>query len=331
MSLQLLLLVLLKSLCVILPVFISVAFMTLFERKVMAAMQRRRGPNIVGFLGLLQPFADALKLLAKETIIPHAANMWIFIFSPILSLTLALFSWAVIPFQSGLVLVDLGVSVLYIFVISSLAVYAVIMSGWASNSKYSFLGALRSVAQMISYEVSMGLIVMSVLVCSGSFNFSGIVFAQTELYYFLPLFPLFVMFFISALAETNRPPFDLPEAENELVAGYFVEYGGAGFALFFIAETANIILMSCLTAIYFFGGWNGLFFLPSSTFWLASKTLFFCFLFVWVRASLPRYRYDQLMFLGWKVFLPISIALLFLIIAVLFFFGGLPASVVLYL
>jgi len=318
-------LVILKTLCVILPVFISVAFLTLFERKVMAAMQRRRGPNIVGFLGLLQPFADALKLLAKETIIPYSSNMWIFVFSPILSLTLALASWAVIPFQSGLVLVDLSLSVLYIFVISSLAVYAIIMSGWASNSKYSFLGALRSVAQMISYEVSMGLIVMSVLVCVGSFNFSEIVVAQEDIFFVIPLFPLFIMFFISALAETNRPPFDLPEAENELVAGYFVEYGGAGFALFFIAETANIILMSFLTTIYFFGGWT-MGFLGASVFWLALKVLLFCFVFVWVRASLPRYRYDQLMFLGWKVFLPSALALLFFIISVLYCFGGFPLS-----
>lgn len=330
MSLLFVILLLLKSLCVILPVFISVAFMTLFERKVMATMQRRRGPNVVGFLGLLQPFADALKLLAKETVIPHASNMWIFVLSPILSLTLALASWAVIPFQSGLVLVDLNISVLFIFVISSLAVYAVIMSGWASNSKYSFLGALRSVAQMISYEVSMGLIVMSVLVCVGSFNFSDIVFAQLDVFFFIPLFPLFVMFFISALAETNRPPFDLPEAENELVAGYFVEYAGAGFALFFIAETANIILMSCLTAIYFLGGWNGFLFFNASAFWLALKILFFCFVFVWVRASLPRYRYDQLMFLGWKVFLPTAIALLFVVISVLFFFDGLPSAFTLF-
>lgn len=327
MNVLFILLVILKSLCIILPIFISVAFLTLFERKVMAVMQRRRGPNVVGFLGLLQPFADALKLLAKETVIPHSSNLLIFVFSPILSLTLALASWAVIPFQSGLVLVDLSVSVLYILVISSLAVYAVIMAGWASNSKYSFLGALRSVAQMISYEVSMGLIIMSVLVCTGSFNFSDIVFAQKNIFFFIPLFPLFVMFFISALAETNRPPFDLPEAENELVAGYFVEYGGAGFALFFIAETANIILMSFLTSLFFCGGWY-MFALPPSAFWLALKVIFFCFLFVWVRASLPRYRYDQLMFLGWKVFLPTSIALLFLIISILYFFGGLPANVI---
>jgi NADH-quinone oxidoreductase subunit H len=322
-------LIILKTLSVILPVFISVAFLTLFERKVMASMQRRRGPNIVGFLGLLQPFADALKLLAKETVIPHASNSWIFVFSPTLSLTLALASWAVIPFQSGLVLVDLNFSVLYIFVISSLAVYAIIMSGWASNSKYSFLGSLRAVAQMISYEVSMGLIVMSVLVCAGSFNFSEIVLAQGDIFFFVPLFPLFLMFFVSALAETNRPPFDLPEAENELVAGYFVEYGGAGFALFFIAETANIILMSFLTSIFFFGGW-GMGVLGTSVFWLALKVLFFCFAFVWVRASLPRYRYDQLMFLGWKVFLPCSIALLFFLIGVLFFLGGFPTSTVLF-
>jgi len=323
------LILLLKSLCVILPVFITVAFLTLFERKVMAAMQRRRGPNIVGFLGLLQPFADALKLLAKEAVIPYSSNIWIFIFSPILSLTLALAAWAVIPFQSGLVLVDLNVGALYIFAISSLAVYAIIMSGWASNSKYSFLGSLRSVAQMISYEVSMGLIVMSVLACAGSFNFSEIVSAQRDVFFFTPLFPLFIMFFVSALAETNRPPFDLPEAENELVAGYFVEYSGAGFALFFIAETANIILMSFLTSLYFFGGW----FLVSSVtsvFWLAVKALFFCFVFVWVRASLPRYRYDQLMFLGWKVFLPISLALLLIIITILVLLGGLPNTLYLF-
>lgn len=233
------------------------------------------------------------------------------------------------PFQSGLVLVDINIGVLYIFAISSLSVYAIFMSGWASNSKYAFLGSLRSIAQMISYEVSMGLIVMPVLAITGSFNFSEIVFSQAEIFYFIPLFPLFVMFFISALAETNRPPFDLPEAENELVAGYFVEYGGAGFALFFIAEMSNIILMSFLTSIYFFGGWN-FFFGTSSVFFLAAKVLFFCFLFVWVRASLPRYRYDQLMFLGWKVFLPSAVSILLFIILFLFFIDGLPASLVFY-
>lgn len=251
---EILIFTILKFLLVILPTFISVAFFTLFERKVMAVMQRRRGPNIVGFIGLLQPFADALKLLSKETVLPFASNNFIFFLSPILSMTMALSAWAVLPFQSGLVLVDLQIGVLYSFVISSLSVYAIIMAGWASNSKYAFFGSLRSVAQMISYEISISLIITGVLISCGTFNFSEIVFAQISSPFIIPFFPFFLMFFVSALAETNRPPFDLPEAENELVAGYFVEYSGPGFTLFFIAETLNIIYMSFLTTLYFFGG-----------------------------------------------------------------------------
>lgn len=324
MFLEIFFFTILKFLLVILPTFISVAFLTLFERKVMAVMQRRRGPNIVGFLGLLQPFADALKLLSKETIIPFAANNTIFFVSPVLSLSFALSAWAVVPFQSGLVLVDLQIGVFYTFVISSLAVYAIIMAGWASNSKYALFGSLRSVAQMISYEISISLIVSTVLIGCGTLNFSEIVYAQSRIAFFFPFFPLFLMFFVSILAETNRPPFDLPEAENELVAGYFVEYSGPGFALFFIAETLNIIYMSFLTVLYFFGGWSSMVLPIFPAFWFALKILFFCFLFVWVRASLPRYRYDQLMFLGWKVFLPIVLSFWIAAVAILIFFNGLP-------
>lgn len=317
----------LKGLLVVVPVLLAVAFMTLLERKLMAAVQRRRGPNVVGIYGLLQPFADGLKLIVKETVLPSTSNIFLFIFAPILSLFLSLLNWAVIPFQKGLVIVDIDVGILYLFAISSLGVYAIIIAGWASNSKYAFLGALRSAAQMISYEVSIGLIVMSVLICAGSLNLTSIVLAQASCWYFVGLFPLMLLFFISALAETNRPPFDLPEAEGELVAGYSVEYSAAGFALFFIAEYSNIIMMSTLTVVLFFGGWlppfDFLSFVPG-VFWFVSKELFFICLFIMVRAVLPRYRYDQLMTLGWKVFLPVSLAWVVFIAAFLIVFQGLP-------
>jgi len=300
----------LKYLFLVVPVLLSVAITTLLERKVMGAMQRRKGPNVVGIFGLLQPFADAAKLIFKETILPGTSNYLIFIFSPIFTLFFSLSTWLVIPFNWGQVFVDLNLSILYIFAISSLGVYGVIMSGWSSNSKYSFLGSLRSAAQMISYEISIGLIVMSVIICTNSLNLSWIVYSQQENWYFKALFPLFFMFLISALAETNRAPFDLPEAEGELVAGYFVEYSAAGFALFFIAEYASIIFMCSLTTILFFGGWLpivNLSFVPGS-FWFALKILFFIFVFIWIRASLPRYRYDQLMNIGWKILLPLSLS-----------------------
>lgn len=300
----------LKYIFLVVPVLLSVAVMTLAERKIMAAMQRRKGPNVIGIFGLLQPFADAAKLIFKETIFPVSSNYIIFVLSPVFTLMFSLLIWAIVPFNWGFFFTDLNLGILFIFAISSLGVYGIIMSGWSSNSKYSFLGALRSTAQMISYEVSIGLIVMCVLFCSGSLNLSWIVYTQFYGWYIFPLFPIFIMFLISALAETNRAPFDLPEAEGELVAGYFVEYSAAGFALFFIAEYANIIFMCSLLTIFFLGGWLplvNLFFIPNEV-WFACKIVIFVFIFIWVRASLPRYRYDQLMYLGWKVLLPISLS-----------------------
>nr|YP_011017764.1 NADH dehydrogenase subunit 1 [Polysiphonia morrowii]WQF69610.1 NADH dehydrogenase subunit 1 [Polysiphonia morrowii] len=307
-----------KITSIILPLLVAVAYVTLAERKVMASIQRRKGPDIVGVFGLLQPLADGLKLFLKETILPSSANISIFILSPILTFLFGLLSWCVIPFGEGLVLSDLNIGVLYLLAISSLGVYGIIIAGWSSNSKYAFLGALRSTAQMISYEVSIGLIIISVLLCSGSLNFSEIVLAQQNIWYFIPLFPACLMFYISILAETNRAPFDLPEAEAELVAGYNVEYSAMGFALFFLGEYANMILMSGLATILFFGGWLPiapiaiLFWIPSSI-WFSLKITFLLFGFIWVRSSFPRYRYDQLMRLGWKVFLPLSLSYIFLI------------------
>lgn len=303
----------LKSLAIIVPLLVAVAYLTLLERKVMAGMQQRRGPNVVGLFGLLQPLADGLKLLIKETILPSSANTIIFILAPIITFLLALVTWSVIPFGAGMVLIDLNVGILFVFAISSLGVYGIIAAGWSSNSKYSFLGALRSAAQMVSYEVSIGLIIMCVLLCAGSLNLSEIVYAQKEVWYCVPLFPLFIMFFISGLAETNRAPFDLPEAEAELVSGYNTEYAAMGFALFFLGEYANMILMCSVLSILFLGGWLPLinispFNLIPGVFWFGSKVTILLFVFVWVRAAFPRYRYDQLMRLGWKVFLPFSLA-----------------------
>lgn len=316
-----------RALLLVVPLLLAVAFFTLFERKVMATMQRRRGPNVIGFFGLLQAFADALKLIIKETVLPSASNQVLFIIAPMLTLIFCTLGWAVIPFNAGHVLMDVNLGILYIFAVSSLGVYGIIISGWSSNSKYAFLGSLRSAAQMVSYEVSIGLIIISVVLCAGSLNLSDIVLAQKYIWYCFSLFPLFILFFISSLAETNRPPFDLPEAEAELVSGYNVEYSAVGFAFFFIGEYANILLMCSLQVILFFGGWLPPFFLDfylfnwiPGEFWFAFKVILMMYLFVWVRASFPRYRYDQLMRLGWKVFLPLSIAFVLFISVFLLIF-----------
>ena len=295
---------------IILPIVVAVAWLTWAERKIIAAMQLRKGPNVVGVWGLLQPIADGLKLLAKETVIPIRAEKVAFFAAPILTFGLALIAWAVIPVGGKQVLADINMGVLYIFAISSLGIYGIIIAGWASNSRYGFLGALRSAAQMISYEISIGLVLLAVILPTGSMNLTAIVEAQRQLWYVVPLFPMFVVFFISALAETNRAPFDLPEAEAELVSGYNVEYSSMGFALFFLGEYANMILMSALAVVFFLGGWYAPFDMPFGIelppqFWFCLKVGLLLFVFIWVRATLPRYRYDQLMRLGWKVFLPL--------------------------
>ncbi len=301
---------------IMVPVLLWVAYLIYAERKVLAAMQLRMGPNVVGPFGLLQPFADALKLMGKETIIPSGANKVIFMAAPLLTFFLSLVAWAVIPFGDKLVLANVNVGVLYLFAVSSLAVYGIIMAGWASNSKYAFLGGLRSAAQMVSYEVAIGLVIINVLLLAGSLNLSDIVRGQTHMWYVVPLFPMFIVFFISGLAETNRAPFDLPEGESELVGGFNVEYSSMSFALFFLGEYANMILMSAMTVILFLGGWLAPFnwqspfewFAPLwGLLWFVGKIWFILFMFLWVRATLPRYRYDQLMRLGWKVFLPFSL------------------------
>ena len=303
---------LLQVLAIVVPLLLVVAFLTYAERKIMAAMQLRMGPNVVGPFGLLQPMADGLKLFFKETVLPTSSNKAVFLAAPMVTFTLGMVAWAVIPFGEGIVLADINVGILYLFAISSLGVYGIIMAGWASNSKYPFLGALRSAAQMVSYEVSIGFVIITVLLCVGSLNLSDIVEAQRSIWFFIPLLPMFVIFFISALAETNRHPFDLPEAEAELVAGYQVEYSSMTFAMFFLGEYANMILMSAMTAILFLGGWLPPFdvaplnWIPGPI-WFIAKIAFCLFVFVWVRATLPRYRYDQLMRLGWKVFLPFSL------------------------
>ena len=314
---------------ILVPLLVAVAYLTYFERKIIGAMQIRKGPNVVGPFGLLQPFADGLKLLLKETVLPMGANKVVFIIAPLLTFTLSLVAWAVIPFNDGWVLADINVGILYLFAISSLGVYGIIMAGWASNSKYAFLGAMRSAAQMVSYEVSIGFVMISVLLCVGSLNLSDIVRAQEGLWFAIPLLPMFVIFFISALAETNRSPFDLPEAEAELVAGYNVEYSSMAFGLFMLGEYANMILMSATTTILFLGGW-----LPPldiapfnwvpGIIWFALKISILLFVFIWVRATVPRYRYDQLMRLGWKVFLPFSLFWLVLTAGVLVAFDWAP-------
>ncbi len=297
-------------LLIVLPLLGAVAYLTLMERKVIAAMQLRKGPNVVGPFGLLQPLADGLKLMLKEVIIPTAANKVLFFLAPIITFVLALIGWAVIPFSETFVIADINVGIMYLLATSSLGVYGIIIAGWASNSKYAFLGAIRSSAQMISYEVSIGLIIISVVLCVGSLRLNDIILAQKDHWFILPMLPMFFLFFISALAETNRHPFDLPEAESELVAGYNVEYSSMPFSMFFLGEYANMILMSASASILFLGGWLPLFeslsFIPGPI-WLMAKILFLLFCFIWVRATLPRYRYDQLMRLGWKVFLPLSL------------------------
>jgi NADH-quinone oxidoreductase subunit H len=320
-----------RILFLLIPILVSVALIVWFDRRVWAFVQKRRGPNVVGPFGLLQTVADALKFMFKEIIIPASANKVIFILAPIVTMTLALIAWAVIPFSEELVLSNINVGILYLFAISSLGVYGIIMGGWASNSKYPFLGSIRSAAQMISYEVSIGIIIVNVLLCVGSLNLKDIVLAQKNIWFIIPLFPMFVIFFISALAETNRPPFDLPEAESELVAGYQTEYSGMMFAMFWLGEYANILLMCAMGSILFLGGWLSPinlypFNLLPSPFWMILKILLLFFLFALIKAIVPRYRFDQLMRLGWKVFLPFSLIWVILTASYLYYFGMLPNS-----
>jgi NADH-quinone oxidoreductase subunit H len=318
-----------KILMILVPLLVAVAYLTLAERKVIAAMQLRKGPNVVGPFGLLQPLADGLKLFFKETVIPTRANKGVFIAAPMITFILSMVAWAVIPFDDGWVVANINVGILYLFAISSLGVYGIIMAGWASNSKYAFLGALRSAAQMVSYEISIGFVIISVMLCVGSLNLSDVVRAQHKIWFAIPLLPMFVIFFISALAETNRAPFDLPEAEAELVAGYNVEYSSMAFALFFLGEYANMILMSAMTTVLFLGGWLPPVSIAPFTWipgpiWFALKIALVLFCFLWVRATFPRYRYDQLMRLGWKVFLPISLIWVVITASALKVFGWAP-------
>ena len=320
-----------QILAVITPVLISVAFLVYAERKVLALIQLRRGPNVVGPFGILQSFADALKLLTKENIVPSNSNKVVFLLAPIITMVLSLAGWAVIPFAPNWVIADINVGIMYLFAVSSLGVYGVIMAGWASNSQYPFLGALRSAAQMVSYEVSIGFVIITVLLCVGSLNLSKIVEAQQTVWFAIPLLPMFVVFFISALAETNRLPFDLPEDESTLVAGFFTEYSSASFVLFFLGEYASMILMSSMTVILFMGGWLPPFdifplnVIPGVV-WFTLKVIFILFLFIWVRGTFPRYRYDQLMRLGWKIFLPLSLLWVVLTAGFLMIFDLVPNS-----
>lgn len=326
---KIIIITLLKILSIIIPLLISVAFFTVAERKIMGAIQRRRGPNVIGFIGLLQALADGLKLFVKETTLPTTSNIKIFLLAPILTFLLSLIGWAVIPFSHKAVLADINLGILYLLAVSSLNVYGIVLAGWASNSKYAYLGGLRSAAQMISYEISIGFIILSVSVCVGSLNLSKIVLAQEKIWLIIPLLPLFGMFYISMLAETNRHPFDLPEAEAELVSGYNVEYSAMTFALFFLGEYANMLIMSSISSILFLGGWLPIFnffplyYIPGSI-WFSIKVLLGVFFFIVTRATLPRYRYDQLMYLGWKCFLPFAIGYLMFTIGILVSFNWLP-------
>ena len=320
-----------KIIFLLLPVLVSIALIVWLDRRVWAFVQKRKGPNVVGPFGLLQTVADALKFIFKEIIIPASANKVIFVLAPIITLTLALIAWAVIPFSNEMVLSNINVGILYLFAVSSLSVYGIIMGGWASNSKYPFLGAIRSAAQMVSYEVSIGIIIINVLLCVGSLNLNKIVLAQENVWFIFPLFPMFIVFFISALAETNRPPFDLPEAESELVAGYQTEYSGMMYAMFWLGEYANILLMCSMGSILFLGGWLSPidlypFSLIPSPLWLILKILLLFILFSLVKATVPRYRYDQLMKLGWKIFLPLSLIWVVLTASYLFYFNLLPTN-----
>jgi len=324
-----LVLTVLKAVALLVPLLLGVAYLTYAERKVLAAMQLRRGPNVVGPFGLGQPFADAIKMLFKETIIPDGSNRMLFLIAPMITFGLAVMAWAVIPVNDHWAIANINVGILYLFAISSLGVYGVIIAGWASNSKFAFLGAMRSAAQMVSYEVSIGIVILTVLICVGSLNLNDIVLAQRHIWFAIPLLPMLVVFFISALAETNRAPFDLPEGESEIVSGFFVEYSAMTFALFFLGEYANMILMSAMTTILFLGGWLAP--APFAPFtwipgpiWFIGKIVLCLFVFLWVRATLPRFRYDQLMQLGWKLFLPLSLGWLVLTAGVLELFGWLP-------
>ena len=322
------LLTIVETLAILVPVLLAMAYATYFERKALGAFQLRMGPNVVGPFGLFQPFADAVKVFTKETIIPAGANRGLFLMAPMITFILACLAWAVIPVADGWAMANLNVGVLYLFAISSLGVYGVIIAGWASNSKYAFLGALRSAAQMVSYEVSIGFVLVSVLLCVGSLNLNEVVKAQSHIWFCIPMFPMFVVFLISMLAETNRSPFDLPEGESEIVAGFFVEYSAMAFALFYLGEYTNMIMMSALASILFLGGWLapfGLTFIPGII-WLIAKICLVMFFFFWVRATFPRYRYDQLMRLGWKVFLPLSLLWLVLTAGFLEAFNLLPGT-----
>jgi NADH-quinone oxidoreductase subunit H len=330
MQVKFIIITVLKVLGIVIPLLIAVAYFTIAERKIMGAIQRRKGPNSIGFIGLLQPFADGLKLFTKETTLPSNSNKKIFVLSPIISFVLSLIIWMVIPLSEGVVVCDLNLGALYVLSISSLNVYGILLAGWSSNSKYAYLGALRSAAQMISYEIPMGIAVLNVVVCAGSFNLSVIVMSQEKMWYIIPLLPPFIIFYISMLAETNRHPFDLPEAESELVSGYNVEYSSMSFALFFLAEYANMLLMSAFSSILFLGGWlppidHYLLAEVPGVIWLSLKIIIGVVFFIVTRATLPRYRYDQLMYLGWKCFLPLTLSYLILTIGILVSFNWLPS------